>query len=70
MTKYKENYRVTYEAAILQYLCMTSIAEGCEAPVDVNILDLVDTSKDFSQTAKTAAKPEKFSFNRGLKIYG
>ena len=54
----------------IQYLCMTCIAEGQGAPVDINLLDIVDMSKAFAQTAKTTAKPEKFSLNRGLKVYG
>ena len=49
---------------------MTCIAEGQGAPADINLLDLVDMSKAFAQTAKTTAKPEKFSLNRGLKVYG
>ena len=54
----------------IQYLCMTCIAEGQGAPVDINLLDLVDMSKAFAQTAKTTAKPEKFSLNRGLNVHG
>ena len=42
----------------IQYLCMTCIAEGQGAPVDINLLDLVDMSKAFAQTSTTTAKQE------------
>ena len=58
------------EESIIKYVCLTSIAEGHGAPVDINILDIVDMSKAFAQTSKSTAKPEKFSLNRGLKVYG
>ena len=53
---------------------MTSIGEDEGAPVDINLLDLVDMSKTFAQISainyKKTAKPEKYSLKRGLKVYG
>ena len=66
--------KVLDEYAMVQFLCMTTIAEGEGTPVDINLLDLVDMSKAFSQTStidtKKTVKPEKFSLKRGLKVYG
>ena len=53
---------------------MTSIAKDECAPVVINLLDLVDMSKDFAQISTTnnkkTAKPEKYYLTRSLKIYG
>ena len=50
------------------------IAKGKGAPVYINILDVVNISKAFTQTFSfsnmTMAKPEKYSLKRGLKVYG
>ena len=64
--------KVLDELALVQFVCMTSIAEGEGTPVDINLLDLVDMSKAFAQTStstdsKKTAKPEKHSLKRGLK---
>ena len=61
--------------ALVQFICMTSIAEGEGTPVDINMLDLVDMSKAFAQTStigdsKKTVKPEKYSLKKGLKVYG
>lgn len=52
---------------------MTSIAEGEGAPVDINLMELVDTSKAFAQAStvsnKSTAKTEKYFLKRGLKLY-
>ena len=65
--------RVLDEFALVQFVCMTYIAEGEGTPVDINLLDLVDMSKAFAQITTTdnkkAAKPEKYSLKRGLKIW-
>ena len=55
--------KVLDELALVQFVCMTSIAEGEGTPVDINMLDLVDMSKAFAQTStitdsKKTAKPE------------
>ena len=66
--------KVLDELALVQFVCMTAIAEGEGTPVDINILDLVDMSKAFAQTSSVdtskTAKPEKYSLKRGLKVYG
>ena len=54
-------------ATIIKYICLTSIAEGHGAPEDVNLVDIAKLS--FVQTSKTGSKPEKFSLNRGLKVF-
>ena len=65
--------KVLDELALVQFICMTSIAEGEGTLVDINLLDLVDMSKAFAQTSsidtKKTAKPEKYSLKRGLKVY-
>ena len=45
-------------------------AEDQDSPVDVNVVDLVDMSKAFVQTAKTIVKPGQFSQNKDLKVHG
>ena len=67
--------KVLDDLALVQFVCMTSIAEGEGTPVDINLLGLVDTSKAFAQTytttdSKKITKPEIFSLKRGLKVYG
>ena len=42
--------KVLDEYALVQFVCMTSIAKGEGAPVDINLLDLVDMSKAFAQS--------------------
>ena len=68
------NGKVLDELALVQFVCMTAIAEGEGTPVDINLLDLVDMSKTFAQTSSVdtnkTAKPEKYSLKRGLKVYG
>ena len=62
------------EYVLIQFVCMTSMAEGEGSPVDINLLDLVDMSKAFAQISTTnnkkTAKPDKYSLKRGLKVYG
>ena len=41
------NGKVLDDLALVQFVCMTSIAEGEGTPVDINLLDLVDMSKIF-----------------------
>ena len=68
------NGKVLDDLALVQFVCMTAIAEGQGTPVDINLLDLVDMSKAFAQTSSVdtnkTAKPEKYSLKRGLKVYG
>ena len=55
--------KVLDEYALVQFVCMTSIAECEGALIAVNLLDLVDISKALSQISTTnnnmTAKPEK-----------
>ena len=59
------NGKVLDELALVQFVCMTAIAEGQGTPVDINLLDLVDMSKAFAQTSSVdtnkTAKSEKYS---------
>ena len=67
--------KVLDELALVQFVCMTSIAEGEGTPVDINMLDLVEMRKAFAQSStigysKKTAKSEKYSLKKCLKVYG
>ena len=65
--------KVLDEYALVQFVFMTSVAEGEEASIDINILDVVDMSKAFALTSstntKTTEKPEKYSIKIAIEVY-
>ena len=60
--------KVLDEFALVQFVCMTSIAECEGTPVDINMLALLDMSKVFAQTytisdSKKYNKKDRANYN-------